>query len=386
MSDTNLTNPNNALIDRERIRGATRMIAEGTDAKNVTDEQITRVAADAEIFLKHHKLHGKDVAKALGYSAGVLSEFFKGKYLGNSAQVAIDLENWLVEEEQRRSRPATTQFVWSNLAQSIKATASYCLDYRKIGLVYGPDTSGIGKTTALRAIHQELGPRRCSMATIDKVDANPTGLLRKLCQSMNVADHGSNKKKFERLVEKLTGRSHLFLIDQVHNLRWSKNDNPLYHLTDLFDATGTAQLWCGTADMVVYLERQRTKNADESLAQVCRRIFPRVDLMDGLRNGGGGEPLATIEQVREMFARNKMRLTDSAARFICKICNTPDSGGVGLAVQIVEYATMLCEMRNAKNIDVPVLQEALNRGLSRGRTELLLTRMDVEPARALKVG
>jgi hypothetical protein len=40
--------PPNALI--ERIRGATRMIAEGTDAKDVTAEQIQQVAADVETF------------------------------------------------------------------------------------------------------------------------------------------------------------------------------------------------------------------------------------------------------------------------------------------------------------------------------------------------
>src|SRR5690606_35260784 len=126
--------------------------------------------------------------------------------------------------EQRRSRPATTQFVWTNVAMQIKGAATFCLDYHKIGLVYGPDTSGIGKTMALQAIYQEMGPRRCSLIAVDKVDASPTGILRKICAGMRIQDSGSNRQRFERIVKTLRGRSHILLFDQIHNLRGSKDD------------------------------------------------------------------------------------------------------------------------------------------------------------------
>ena len=368
------------------------MIAQGTDAKDVTAEQITQVAADVELFCRSHKIGRNVVAKALGYSPGVISEFLKGQYKGNSGQVAIDIEAWLTEEEERRSRPETTQFVWTNVAMEIKAVASYALDKRKIALVYGPDTSGIGKTTALKAIHQELGPRRSSLITIDKVDANPTGILKKICRGLHVDPAGTNKRRFDRCVEALTGRSHLLLIDQIHNLRGAAEDKPFYHLTDLYDATNTAQLWCGTADLVSYLQRQQARSADESLAQIRRRIFPCVDLMEGIReNGGtapGGEPLITVEQVREMFAKNKLRLVGGAARWLCEICNQPDSGGIGLCVSIVEYATMMAEITRAGSIDVPLLQQALRRGFSGRRTDALLHRLEdaQQTPRVAKVG
>src|SRR5690242_949469 len=178
------------LIDRERIRGASRMIPEGTDAKAVTDEQIAQVAADVEAFRCSFKppISKHAIAKATGYSPGVVVEFVKGTYNGNRGQVAIDLESWLVEEEQRRARPQTTQFVWTNVAMKIKAVANFCLDRRRIGLIYGPDASGIGKTTSLQAIYQEMGPRRATLCTIDKVAANPTGLLKAICSAMHIDD------------------------------------------------------------------------------------------------------------------------------------------------------------------------------------------------------
>jgi DNA transposition AAA+ family ATPase len=378
MSEPDQASPINPLIDRERIRGAARVIAEGTEPAAVTEEQIQQVAADAESLRRAHKVSRKTIAQAIGYSPGVISEFLAGKYAGNRGQVAIDLERWLIEQEQRLSRPQTAQFVWTNVAMQIKSVANYCLDFRKIGLVYGPDSSGIGKTMSLQAIHQELGPRRSTLATVDKVDSSPTGVLKKLCDSMHVDHTGSNRQKFERLASALRGRSHLLMIDQIHNLRDAKNDKPFYILADLYDATQTAQLWCGTADLVAYLNRQRQRNADESLAQIRRRIFPCVDLMEGVKDGGNGEPIASIDQVREMFARNKLKLTHAAARFLCMLCNTPDSGGVGLCVQIIEYATAIG--MGLAVLDVPILKAALQRGLTSARAELLCHQVEDSPA------
>jgi DNA transposition AAA+ family ATPase len=382
-----------ALIDRERIRGANRMISEGTDAAKVTAEQIAAVAEDVKGFVAHHKITRQDLARSIGYSSSVVVEFLKGTYAGNRGEVAIQLDSWLSEEETRRRRPQTTQFVWTNIAMEMKATANYCLDEQTIGLVYGPDTSGIGKTMALQAIHQEIGPRRSTLITIDKVDANPTGLLKKILRGLRKDDKGSTNQRFGRVVEELTGRNHLLIIDQIHNLRFSKDDKPFYILADLWDATKDtcAQLWCGTADLVNYLERQRKRSADESLAQIRRRIWPRVDLMETLRTGGsdgGGGLLVTVEQVKEMFARNKLKITAASARWLCAICNQPDSGAVGLCVQIIRYATMMAEIKNLPCLDVPLLQQALRKGFSPKGAENFLHRMDLfeQPRSVAKVG
>jgi DNA transposition AAA+ family ATPase len=359
--------PIDTLIDRERIRGASRMIPQGTDPKDVSEDQIRDVISDAQLFLRAHKVSQMQMAKAVGYSSSVITDFLKGQYKGDRGNVAIMLDDWLVAEEQRRATPATTQFVWTNVAMEIKSIASYCLDKRKIGLIYGPDTSGIGKTTALRAIHQELGPRRSSLVTIDKVDASPTGLLRKICQGIGKGDSGTNHERKERILAHLAGRQHLLIIDQAHNLRFAAGDKPFYILTDLQDATEKtcAQLWCGTADLYKYLHKRQGSQADESLAQVRRRIFPIIDLMASLAGGGNpGDLLVTVEQVQEMFAKNKLRLTPTAARFLCSLCNLADSGSVGLCVYIVEYATTRAEMKNLKSIDETLLREAMRMGFA----------------------
>lgn len=212
----------------------------------------------------------------------------------------------------------------------------------------------------------------------------------KLCAAFGLNNAGSNKQRFDRIVEKLRGRDHLLIVDQIHNLRFAKGDKPLYILTDLYEASGSAQLWCGTADMVAYLERQMSRQHDESLVQICSRMSPQVDLVETIRgHDGGSEALVTLKQVIEMFGRSKLRLTDSAARFLMTICNTPNSGAIRLCVQIVRYATMLGTSRGKSSIDLELLKEALRCSLSAARTDLLLDTMKVQgdaPLRAAKVG
>jgi hypothetical protein len=143
----------------------------------------------------------------------------------------------------------------------IKAVANYCLDKRTIGLVYGPDTSGIGKTTAL-AGDRTRSWARAAAAWSRSTRSTPTH--RPAEENLPGDARGRSRHQqapVQAHLEHLTGRSHLLLIDQIHNLRGSKEDKPFYILADLFDATKTAQLWCGTADLVSYLQRQQAKNA-----------------------------------------------------------------------------------------------------------------------------
>jgi len=349
------------------------MIAEGTDAAAVTPEQIRQVADDVEAFCRAYKVQRVVIAKAIGYTGGVISEFLNGKYAGNEGKIAIALDEWLVEEEQRRSKQQRTVFVETAVVKQIFSVATYCLDFRKVGLIYGPETSGLGKTMAMQAIYQKMGPRRATMITIDKCDANPTGLLKKIIAGMRLENTGSNAQKMRRIVEHLNGRSHLLMIDQVHNLRFAKEDRPFYYLMDIYDASQTAQLWAGTSDMVAYLQRQQAKTIDEPLAQIRRRIFPVIDLMASTAAGGdGGEPLYTIDDILEMFSTFKLKLTHSAAKWLRAFACVPGSGALGACVNFVEFATMLGESRRVKEITIALLKEAVVCGLTSERSSWVL--------------
>lgn len=372
------------LIGRERVRGSSRAIPVGTPADQVSEDQIAQVVADVESFRRAFKIDRNIIAEAVGYSESLIRTFLAGKYPANGAHAAIDLDSWLIQESEKRARASTTQFVWSNVAMLFKATANYCLDRGTIGLLYGPETSGIGKSTALQAYAEECGPRRCTSIRLDKMDGSPGGLLKKIASALKIDAPISNLRKFTKIVEKLKGRSHILLVDQIQNLRGAKDDKPFYILTDLHDATKASQLWTGTSDIVAYLDRQRSRNVDESLAQIRRRIFPCIDILEavGPAGGGTGAMLFTVDQIREIFAKNQLRISSAAARFITQLSNAPDSGSLGVAVRLVEYATMLAgtPQYRAQEIDVPLLKIALRCCVSSARADLLIQNVEEKPA------
>lgn len=335
------------------------MIPEGTEASGITIELARQVWHDVETFISAHKISRKHIGRDIGYQPSVISETLAGTYRGDWRTVTRDMDAWLESEQRRREAPGASQFCWTAVAEEIRTVASVVRQLRSIGLVYGPDTAGIGKTMALRAIHQETPGSL--LITVDRLEANPTGLLRAIARAAGISDGQANRAIYARLRELLRGTSRLLLVDQVHNLRRAKDDKPLYILCDLFDATGAPQLWAGTADMVQYLQ-MGTARGDQSLAQVRSRITYVRDLMARTRDqrdGGRGEPLLTIEQVREMFARNKLRLTPAAIRMLYELCLIPDSGALRTAVALVRIASLTAEQLDHKSIDAPLLQAAL---------------------------
>jgi hypothetical protein len=73
--------------------------------------------------------------------------------------------------------------------------------------------------------------------------------------------------------------------------------------------------------------------------------------------------------------RAALKLTAAAARFLQALANLPDSGALGLAVRLVEFATMLAEHQRATSLDLPLLKAAMTRGLAPARAELLAHRL-----------
>lgn len=364
------------LLDRERIRGATRMIPEGTPEDRVSDDQISAVREQVNKYARAVQMSRDTVGKAIGMSGPTISEFLGGKYRGNNAKLAIELDSWLEAEYKRQDAPSTVRFVWTGVARQIQAVANICRQTRTIGMVYGPETSGIGKTWSLKALNAELPGS--ILVSIEKVHANPTGLLRAIARAMHLNDGKSNRALYDRIRGTLAGTPRLLMVDQIHNLRGSKGDRPLFMLADLYDATGAPQLWSGTSDMVEYLNRGQAKG-EETLAQIRSRIFYQQDLMERTRpesDGGRGEPLVSIDDIRQAYGNNKLKLTSDGARFLCEVANLPDGGALRTVTNIVTIATMVAEQMGAKSLNAELLRKAFRGSTTAQKFQLLNERLD----------
>ncbi len=338
MTDT----PIDKLIDSNRVKGASRIIADGAAPESITEEIRKAVSQAIQDYIVETKLSRSAVARSIGISTTVMSQVLNGNYSGHWQQMTIDLDLWLEQQRRRDSTSESSSFIWTSVATEIKAIADAASVMKCIGLVYGPESAGMGKTTALAAI-AAMKPGAV-VVTLTKVDSSAAGLLQSIEGALQIRTSiaGGARGRFKRIKERLAGTSRMLLIDQVHTLCHAHGDKPLYVLADLFDATGAPQLWCGTSDIVAYLQRGQA-HGEDSLAQIRRRIGVARDLCERTRpgNGGPGEPLYTLDEIRKVFSRGKMRITPDAIRYLWQLANTPDSGALGTAANLVKMATAI---------------------------------------------
>lgn len=385
MMNDNPKQPIDRLMDRGRIRGESRMIPEGTDAAAVTREQAQAVIDAILAYIDQTKLSRTSIARDLNIAASTLGTVLNWKYPGHWREVVIDLDRWLEAQQKRDAAPKTTDFCWTEVAKEILTVADIASTLKTIGLVYGPTTSGIGKTMALQAIREEKPG--AILVTAEKVNATVSGLLKSICKAMRIADDGSQSVLNERIKLKLAGSARLLMIDEIHNLCDTKGDKCFFVLVQLFNATKSPQLWCGTTDIVAYLDRKQASGM-ETLAQVRRRIGISRDLMERTRKGDGGkgQPLFTIQEIRKIFARNKIRLAPDAGQYLAQIANLEDSGSLGICKHIVDQATLVAEMEG-DNLLTAELLRACHRSLVNGRAFTLLeARLEEASRPAIKVG
>jgi hypothetical protein len=370
--------PIDQLVQSNRIKGASRIIPDDTLPDAVNDEQSAAVVQSVLDYISAAGMSRSAVARSIGLSPTVVGLVLSLTYKGNQKQILIDLDLWLESQIRRDEAPKVSSFVWTKVAEEIRTIADVASTLKTIGLVYGPESSGFGKTMALEAI-AAIKPGAV-LVTVEKVSATASGLVASIAHAMKISP-GNTRYAWSSIKAALAGTSRLLIVDQIHALCGHSADKPLYVLADLFDATGAPQLWCGTSDIVAYLTRGLA-NGKEPLAQIRRRIGIARDLCERTRpgDGGPGEPLYSIEEVRQIFSRGKMRLTPEAVRYLMQLANTRDSGALGTCANLISMATALNE-RTATALTADMLKDAHRLLVSRSTFAATENAMQDAPAR-----
>jgi len=151
-------------------------------------------------------------AQALGYSSGVISAYKSKTYTGDVKTLEKKIDAWLKREARRLDRLDVPVAETSTL-EKIRRAVTIAQDEGDIAVIVGE--SGTGKTTALR--QYALESHSAILVEVDPSFSQVT-LMAEIAKALGVDPKGGQTAVVERVIEALTGRDAVLIIDEADYL------------------------------------------------------------------------------------------------------------------------------------------------------------------------
>lgn len=217
------------------------------------------------------------LARQLGYSPSVLSQYLDNKYPGDVAAVDKRAADWLRRREQIRKgglriiESDVTRSVWSAL-ETIRRT-------NDVGLIHGP--AGAGKTCGL--LHYAQSNPTVLMITLDRWARNDAQIEGLVLGQMDSRSWPGNTPRSQFIAERLVGSGRLLIVDNAHKATASG----IEWLFDMHDRTEIPIALCGNPEVLRHIERNdqrfsriglvtevKVKNAKPLVQHILRSVAP----------------------------------------------------------------------------------------------------------------
>ncbi|SMG60805.1 AAA family ATPase [Cedecea sp. NFIX57] len=285
----------------------------------------------------------KTVATKTGLSATAVSQYLKGAYKGNIANVEAALTDFINREECRTNRrEVRATFVPTQLAMRALSLITDTHIDGDIGVIYGP--AGMGKSMVLREYSY-----KSKGAILIEADPGCTArvLLQELCTRLGVKRTGNIHELSEECIQALTGTGWVILVDEAELLPY----RALEVLRRIHDRSGVAIVLAGMPRLLINLRGSRGEFAQlYSRVGMCLNLETHKDKFEqedfnrilGSLLADGDEDSLTQPELAEAFFRcskGNYRRMFKLARGVVRASAIRDQG---LSVKLIEsYAQML---------------------------------------------
>ena len=154
-------------------------------------------------------------AQALGYSGGVISAYKSRTYNGDVKTLEKKIDAWLKREARRLDRLDVPVAETSTL-EKVRRAITIAQDEGDIAVIIGE--AGTGKTTALRQYVKES--HSALLIEVDPSFSQVT-LMGEIARALGVDHKGGQNAVIERVIEALTGRDAVLIVDEADYLKAS---------------------------------------------------------------------------------------------------------------------------------------------------------------------
>lgn len=276
---------------------------------------------ELEEFLKFSGVSMSAVARAIGVSAGALSQFRKGLYRGDNKTLEAKINSYIANYNAKSEDAIKKDEVFISFDYKMaNFIINEAVAEREIALIYG--VAGTGKTTILKEFE-----RTHANAILIEVTphTNARVLLEDLCEALKIQTPKGLRAMLRAVARYLANADKILLIDEAEHL-------PLRALEDLrriADFSRVPLILCGTEILLRNL-MGRNKELRQLYSRICGK-----HVMNGLSKAESKEFFG--DYIYD-FARENFR---SSAKLYKKAVRLAELNNKQISREIVEKATSM---------------------------------------------
>ncbi|EMH4029424.1 AAA family ATPase [Serratia marcescens] len=234
-------------------------------------EKIADVRAKVRTIVESSDVTYAAVAREVGISTSVISQFIKGEYRGDNNGVAAKISVWLDNRNRRTNdMPVAPDFIPTRTVKQIWDALQYAQLAQCITVIYG--NSGVGKTRAL----QQFAADRPNvwLITVSPSRSSLSECLYELALELGIGDAPRRSGQLGRAIRrKLRGTNGVVLVDEADHLDYSV----LEELRILQEETGVGLALIGNHQVYGKLTGGNSRNMD--FARLFSRIAKKVSIL-----------------------------------------------------------------------------------------------------------
>lgn len=205
------------------------------------------------------------LARKLGYSPSVVSQWLNGAYRGDVGKIERRIEDWLNNLSRRRL--IGVELVESEATRTVRSALEAIRQTEDVGVIFGD--AGIGKTSAIE-MYLSQNPLAISVS-LDRRHGTAIQVERLLDEAVDPSATKRDSTRWSRLLESLAGSGRFLIVDNCHRATRSG----LELLFDLHDKTRIPIALVGNEEVLRIIDQSDQMSSRIGISQPVTMNNPR---------------------------------------------------------------------------------------------------------------